>query len=118
VYKNFWGIDIPDCHQLDVDAGGWSPEAFRWACRYALFDEPGCLQGHRYVKGSMHMAYCITEAGWDQAEAEAKLDALVQYKGELPCYVFSLHTYEKANSDFISRSFPVRHLKYSGHQPD
>ncbi|KFY70057.1 hypothetical protein V499_09510 [Pseudogymnoascus sp. VKM F-103] len=80
MYKNFWGIDIPDCHQLDVDAGGWSPEAFRWACRYALFDEPGCLQGHRYVKRSMYMAYCITEAGWDQAEAEAKLDALVQYK--------------------------------------
>ncbi|KFZ01424.1 hypothetical protein V501_10013 [Pseudogymnoascus sp. VKM F-4519 (FW-2642)] len=80
MYKNFWDIDIPDCHQLDVDSGGWSSEAFRWACGYALFDEPGSLQGHRYVKGSMYMAYCITEAGWDQAEAEAKLDTLVQYK--------------------------------------
>ncbi|OBT96684.1 hypothetical protein VE01_04191 [Pseudogymnoascus verrucosus] len=80
MYKDFWGIDVPDCHQVNVDAGGWSAEAFRWACRYALFDEPGSLQGHRYVKGSMYMAYCITEAGWDQAEAEAKLDTLVQYK--------------------------------------
>ncbi|OBT42840.1 hypothetical protein VE00_08160 [Pseudogymnoascus sp. WSF 3629] len=79
-YKDFWGVDVPDCHQLDVDAGGWSSKAFGWACRYALFDEPGRLQGHRYVKGSMYIAYCITKAGWDQAEAEAKLDKLVKYK--------------------------------------
>ncbi|OBT85845.1 hypothetical protein VE02_06054 [Pseudogymnoascus sp. 03VT05] len=80
MYKNFWDIDAPDCHQVDVEGAAWSSEAFRWAFQYALFDEPGRLQGHRYVKGSMYIAYCITEAGWDQAEAEAKLDTLMQYK--------------------------------------
>lgn len=94
-YKDFWGVDVPDCHQLDVDAGGWSSKAFGWACRYALFDEPGRLQGHRYVKGSMYIAYCITKAGWDQAEAEAKLDKLVKYKGGMPCYVLSVYSIKK-----------------------
>lgn len=73
MYKDFWGIDVPDCHQVNVDVGGWSPEAFRWACRYALFDEPGSLQGHRYVKGSMYIAYCKTEAGWDQLKRKLNL---------------------------------------------
>ncbi|OBT74030.1 hypothetical protein VF21_07809 [Pseudogymnoascus sp. 05NY08] len=80
MYKNFWDIDMPDCHEVNVERAAWSSEAFHLVCGYALFDEPDRLQGHSYVKGKKYIACCIYHAGWDLTEAKAKLDALVQYK--------------------------------------
>ncbi|ELR02621.1 hypothetical protein VC83_04090 [Pseudogymnoascus destructans] len=96
MYKNFWDIDMPDCRQVDVEAYIYDRNLidafFHLVCRYALFDEPNRFQGHRYVKGyNKYIAGCIDHAGWDLAKAEAKLDALVQCKGTLPYYAFSLH---------------------------
>ncbi|OAF54202.1 hypothetical protein VC83_09508 [Pseudogymnoascus destructans] len=81
-YKSFWELDMPDCEEVDINAysGPNVPRSFDLVCEYALFDEPATLQGHSYAKGLKYIACCIAEAGWNQAEATAKLDSLVKYK--------------------------------------
>lgn len=85
-YKDLWELDMPDCENVNVDAycGQNVQRAFFLVCKHDLFDEPARLQGHRYAKGLMYIACCIAEAGWDIAEAEAKLNTLVRYKGRPP----------------------------------
>ncbi|KFY30099.1 hypothetical protein V494_08271 [Pseudogymnoascus sp. VKM F-4513 (FW-928)] len=85
-YKDFWALDMPDCHQVDVDAvyfRGSGIDSFSLVVGYGLFDGPSERQNHSYIKGCYYIALCIDRAGWDLPEATAKLDALILYK--TPC---------------------------------
>ncbi|KAL5346086.1 hypothetical protein ACLOAV_009117 [Pseudogymnoascus australis] len=79
MYKNFWDIDMPDCHEVDVEALFIGTDIFDLVCGFDLFDKPSALQGYIYVKGYKYIACCIDRAGWDYYEAVAKLKMLLQY---------------------------------------
>ncbi|KFY49682.1 hypothetical protein V496_09865 [Pseudogymnoascus sp. VKM F-4515 (FW-2607)] len=83
MYNNFWDIDMPDCHEVDVEALFISTKIIKFAfdlvCRFDLFDKPSAFQGYIYVKRHKYIACCINRAGWDYDEAVAKLEMLLRY---------------------------------------
>lgn len=84
-YKNFLGVEYPDCHEVSVHnhpATGTSKwiAAYELVEQYPLFDSPST--GHDYSKGDLYMVACILAAGWTKDEARSKIEGLVKLTGK------------------------------------
>ncbi|OBT63976.1 hypothetical protein VE03_06003 [Pseudogymnoascus sp. 23342-1-I1] len=93
LYKDFLGIDYPDCHEVEVERlfrTGY-PHIESLIRTYPLFNKH--YYGRPYYKGRTYLAQCIATQEWSESKVIAKLDSLVKYRDAPTCPLYDYATH-------------------------